>query len=70
VIFCEGFAALVTAEALEAVAVFTELAARGLAVVAGHCEISLSFTAALPDNDFARSISASAVVDSFVPVSV
>jgi len=38
VIFGEGLAALVTAKALKAVAVFPELTAGGLAVVASHCE--------------------------------
>jgi hypothetical protein len=42
VIFGERLAALVTAETLKAVAMFTKFAAGGLAVVAGHCEISLS----------------------------
>lgn len=41
-----------------------EAIADNLAVVAGHCESLIEFTADLPDNDFEGSISASAVMDS------
>jgi hypothetical protein len=55
VVFSEGAAALLAAEALEAVTMLPEAFAAHPAIVAGHCGFSLESTAGLPDNEFAGS---------------
>ena len=50
VVFCEGLAALLTTEALKAVAVLSKLLAAGIAVVTGH-EVLLDFSAEKPHNE-------------------